>query len=107
MTRGRPHNVGSMSPDWHLREWMDRAGKKQADLVRDLGWTRRKASEVYNGEQQYKRDMVGEVSVWLGIEPYELLLTPHRAEQLKNFERAAIAISAALPPLPSTQGRSG
>lgn len=93
------HDAGEMNPDWHLQEWMDAAGKKQADLVRDLGWTRRKASEVYNGDQPYKRDMLNEVAAWLTLEPYELLLTPARAAQLKHFERAAVAIAAALPPL--------
>lgn len=100
------HNATVMAPDWYVREWMDAAGKKQADLVRDLGWTRRKASEVYNGDQPYKREMVNEVSTWLGIEPYELLISPARAAQLRNFERAAIAISAALPPTHDAVGRS-
>lgn len=94
------HDAGDMTPDWHLQEWMDAAGKKQADLVRDLGWTRRKASEVYNGDQPYKRDMLNEVAAWLAIEPYELLLSPARAAQLRHFERAAVAIAAALPPQP-------
>lgn len=92
------HDAREMTPDWHLQEWMEAAGKKQADLVRDLGWTRRKASEVFNGDQPYKRDMLNEVAGWLALEPYELLLSPGRAAQLRHFERAAVAIAAALPP---------
>jgi len=97
--RRAKHDTRDMAPDWHLQEWMEAAGKKQADLVRDLGWTRRKASEVYNGDQPYKREMLNEVAEWLKLEPYELLISPARAAQLRHFERAAVAIAAALPPL--------
>ncbi|NBW06948.1 MAG: hypothetical protein EBR82_02855 [Caulobacteraceae bacterium] len=80
--------------DWHLQEWMGWAEKIQADLVRELGWTKRKASEVYNGEQQFKRDTVLEIAKWLGIAPYELLMRPSEALQLRQFRSAAFAIAA-------------
>jgi len=93
-----------MKADWYLREWMAHAKKRQVDLIKDLGWTRRKASELYNGQQPYKREAVNEVSDWLNIEPYELLMTPEEALQLRHLRQAAIAIAAAQkPPLSSTQ----
>lgn len=87
-------NAQMTETDWYLREWMVLLGKRQADLVRDLGWTRRKASEVYNGDQPYKREIVNELAKWLGLKPYEMLMTPERANRLRQIEQAAHAIAA-------------
>lgn len=84
-----------MDRDWHLKSWMALAKKRQADLIKDLGWSRRKASEVFNGDQSYKREIVNEVSEWLQIEPYELLMPPQDALQLRQLRSAAMAIAAA------------
>lgn len=86
-----------MSGDWFLQEWMAKRDKRQADLVRELGWTRRKASELYNGDQPYKRDVVNEIARWLQIEQYELLMPPAEAEQLRQVRQAALAIAAREP----------
>lgn len=83
-----------MVKDWYIKEWMAHCKKRQADLIRELGWQRRKASEVFNGDQAYKRETVNELSEWLGIEPYELLMPPSEALQLRQFKMAAIAIAA-------------
>lgn len=85
---------------------MTLGGKIQADLVRELGWTKRKASEVFNGDQQYKRDMVNELSEWLSIEPFELLMRPIEASKLRELRQVAEAIvstsaKAVDPALPS------
>ena len=95
---GASHNAGMAQTDWFVQEWMALADKKQADMIRELGWTRRKASEVYNGEQPYKRDLVNEVSGWLGIEPFELLMPPAEALQLRQLRDAAYAIASHSPP---------
>ena len=87
----------TMSDDWFLQDWMARRDKRQADLVRELGWTRRKASELYNGDQPYKRDVVNEVARWLQIEQYELLMPPVEADQLRQVRQAALAIAAREP----------
>lgn len=83
-----------MTKDWHLKSWMALAQKRQADLIKDLGWSRRKASEVYNGDQSYKREIVNEVADWLQVEPYELLMAPDDALQLRQLRSAAFAIAA-------------
>lgn len=82
--------------DWRLQAWMAFRAKRQADMVRDLGWSRRKASEVYNGDQQYKRDLVNELAAWLQLEPYELLLSPEEAIRLRQIREAA-GVIAGLP----------
>jgi transcriptional regulator with XRE-family HTH domain len=80
--------------DWHLREWMQHANRIQADIVRDLGWERSRASKVYTGRQPYTRADVVQLSGWLGIEPYELLMPPHEALALRNLRSAAHQIVA-------------
>lgn len=84
-----------MLRDWFIKEWLAHSNKRQADLVKELGWQRRKASEVYNGDQPYKRETVNEISDWLGIEPFELLMPPEEALQLRQLRSAAFAIAHA------------
>lgn len=67
--------------------------KRQAHLVSDLGWSRRKASEVFNGDQPYKRETVNELSEWLQIEPFELLLPPEEAIALRQLRSSALRIA--------------
>lgn len=93
-----PEHNPAMTGDWFIKEWMALAGKRQANLVAELGWTRRKASEVFNGDQPYKRDLVNEISAWLEIEPFELLMPPDAAFQLRQLREAAVAIAATQQP---------
>gem|GEM_PF-1003194 len=97
-TRRNTHYSG-MESDWHITEWLTYAQKRQADLVNDLGWSRRKASDVCNGVQPYKRDIVNEVAVWLGVEPYELLMSPDEAIRLRHIRQAMLAIAEQPSPL--------
>lgn len=86
------HTQG-VTRDWHLQEWMAYAKKRQAHLVSDLGWSRRRASEVFNGDQPYKRETVNELSDWLQIEPFELLLPPEEAIALRQLRSSALRIA--------------
>ena len=86
-----PHQAES---DWHLRGWMKHLGRKQADLVRDLGWEKARASKVYNSRTEYRRETVNELASWLGIQPFELLMRPEEAMALRQLrETAAIIVS--------------
>lgn len=80
--------------------------KRQAHLVSELGWSRRKASEVFNGDQPYKRDTVNELSDWLGIEPFELLLPPEEAIALRTLRASAMRIVQDMKLKPETRERS-
>jgi transcriptional regulator with XRE-family HTH domain len=80
--------------DWHLKEWAAARGKKQADLVTELGWHSTTAHRLWHGKQPYRRDFVNEAARWLGIEPFELLMPPAEAIALKNIRRSALAIAA-------------
>ncbi|MDB5458125.1 MAG: hypothetical protein JWP92_3710 [Caulobacter sp.] len=85
------------SHGWRLREWMAFRGKRQADMQRDLGWSKGKANEVYNG-QPYSQALVDVLAPWLEIEPYELLMPPTTAMSIRNLKRTAAAIVAESTP---------
>lgn len=72
--------------------------KRQAALVNELGWNKSKANLVWHGKQQYTRATVNEVAAWLDIQPYELLMLPSDALQLRQFRQAALAIAAGQQP---------
>lgn len=83
-----------ISPDWFLQDWMSHLDKIQASMTTELGWNKSKASLVYNGKQKYSRDTVNELSSWLGIEPFELLMPPAEALEIRQLREAALAIAA-------------
>ena len=80
--------------DWFLRDWAKRLGKRQADLVNTLGWTKNSAFKVWHGRQPYSRKTVNQISAWLGIQPYELLMPPERAMALRRLKESAAMIVA-------------
>jgi hypothetical protein len=92
-----PQNRRMASPpeeDWYLQEWMVHFGKRQASLTNELGWDKAKASFVWNGRQPYKKNLVNEIAAWLGIRPYELLMTPRDAMALRRLRQTAVQIAA-------------
>lgn len=102
----------AVSNDWHLRAWAQQAGKRQADLVKELGWHKNAAHRLWHGTQPYRRAEINEVAAWLKIEPYELLMPPHEALQIRRVremvaqEARAIAQTGA-PAEPQPQSRTG
>ena len=76
---------------------MSHFDKRQVALVNELGWNKQKASYLWNGKQPFNRDIINEVASWLGIEPYELLMSPDEAMQLRHLRQAMIAIAAQSP----------
>lgn len=89
----------STQPDWHLQEWLAHFQKRQASLVNELGWNKSKANLVFHGKQPYTRSIINEISAWLGIEPFELLMAPDEALALRQLRMAArtIAANSSLP----------
>ncbi|MDR3514056.1 MAG: hypothetical protein P4L73_20665 [Caulobacteraceae bacterium] len=86
--------IKSSANDWYLREWLQHFGKRQASMVRELGWTKARASYVWHGRIPYTRDVVNEIAGWLGIEQYELLMRPEDALALRNIRQSARQIAA-------------
>lgn len=75
--------------DWFLKEWLGATGKKQADIVKDLDWNKAKISLMANGKQPYTRDEVNELSAYLNLQPFELLLHPQDAMALRQLQASA------------------
>jgi plasmid maintenance system antidote protein VapI len=84
----------STQPDWYLQEWMARFDKKQAALINELGWTRNKANKIWHGRQPYRREIVNEIATWLGIKPFEMLMSPREALALRQLRETAALIVA-------------
>ncbi len=78
--------------DWYLREWMAALDKRQADIVNDLDWNPAKISLMLRGKQQYNRDAVNDLSIYLNLQPFELLMHPDDAMALRRMRAAALAI---------------
>jgi plasmid maintenance system antidote protein VapI len=91
-----PNSTAPTAPSWHIQEWMERKHKKQADIVRELDWERGLTSKVINGKQAFTRDDLLALSEWLGIEPYELLMSPSRADQIRAIEESAMTLAATI-----------
>jgi plasmid maintenance system antidote protein VapI len=80
--------------DWYLKEWMATLGKKQADIVSDLEWNPARISLMLRGKQQYTRDAVNELSAYLNLQPFELLMHPEDAMALRQLRATALRIAA-------------
>lgn len=81
-------------PDWHLQGWMAHFGKRQADIIADLGIERGRVSKIYNGRQPYTRALINQMARWLEIAPYELLMPPAEAIALRRLRETAHMIAA-------------
>jgi transcriptional regulator with XRE-family HTH domain len=75
--------------DWYLKEWLATLGKKQADIVRDLGWNKARISLMLRGKQPYDRDSLNELAAYLNLKPHEMLMHPADAMSLRQLKIAA------------------
>lgn len=80
--------------DWRLQDWMAHFRKRQVDMVHDLGWDKARANFVFHNKQPYRREVVNEISRWLGIKPFELLMRPSEALALRRLRETAALIVA-------------
>lgn len=69
---------------WFIREWAEFAGFSQADAQKVLGWSKAKASDVWNG-QQYNQSIIDELFIHMKARPYELLMHPEEAMALRRI----------------------
>lgn len=79
--------------DWYLREWLSTLRKRQADIARDLDWNKARVSLMLRGEQPYTRDAVNELSAYLNLAPYELLMHPDDAMALRRLRADALKVA--------------
>lgn len=87
MPRGRDTGRGT-GHGWFGAQWLAYYEKYQADLIRDLRWSRAKASDVVTGKQRYNQDIVEELALYLNLHPSELLLHPDDAMANRRLKQA-------------------
>lgn len=84
MARTRPR----LPVGWFLREWMDTLHVRQADMVERAGWSKTTASLLYNCQQDYNPELVRSAADALNVEPWELLMPPELAMQIRRLRQA-------------------
>lgn len=89
MARRKSKPPKQLSHHWYLVEWAERLGVRQKDAIDKLGWSKAQASDLWNGKQRYTEDLVDEVSTWLQIAPYELLMHPDDAHAIRAMRASA------------------
>jgi len=82
--KGKPHHF--------IREWMDYLKLNQAFMIREAGWSKATASQIYNGTQDYSPSVLNSASHVFKVEPYELLMTPERAMAMRRLKESALQI---------------
>jgi transcriptional regulator with XRE-family HTH domain len=89
---------------WYLVEWMAARGLQgrgaQAKMMELTGWSKATMSQLYNGTQDYSPKYIAEAAKALGIEEYELLMPPEKANNLRKLRAAAEQIVSEVPPSP-------
>lgn len=83
--------------DWYLSDWLKTLGKRQVDIERDLEWNKARVSLMARGKQPYDRESVNELSEYLHLRPYELLMHPEDAMALRRLRESALQIAAENP----------
>jgi plasmid maintenance system antidote protein VapI len=81
-----------LSHHWYLAEWAERVGVRQVDAIKKLGWSKAQASDLFTGKQRYTQDLIDEVSAWLQLTPYELLMKPEDAYAIRAMRDSAARI---------------
>jgi transcriptional regulator with XRE-family HTH domain len=76
------------APDWYLRQWMLTLKVTQAKLGRLADIPKATMNAIYHGKTAYYRDLLNTLANALNIEPFELLLPPDRAMEIRSYNRA-------------------
>lgn len=84
----------AIGPDWFLQDWMKARDCTQADLCRELNWSKAKVNDIYHGRTEYYRGIVNPIAWALKVEPWELLLHPADANALKAMQESALRLVA-------------
>lgn len=78
---------------WHLKAWLKRLEKTQAQLANELDMNKAKVSLLVSEKQQYSQEDITILSEFLGLAPYELLMHPDEAMALRRFRASASALA--------------
>lgn len=97
--------MAKISHNWYLGQWLSYYGKKPADMAKELDWNKAKINLTINGKQPYNRNDVEEVSAYLNVFPYELLMPPEDAMAMRRIKSdlALIANGGSVVDFPSAK----
>lgn len=81
---------------WYLNEWMAARGLEgrgaQSRMMEMTGWSKATMSQLFNGTQDYSPKILEDAAKALGVEEFELLITPERANALRQLQATAQTI---------------
>lgn len=81
---------------WYLNEWMAARGLEgrgaQSRMMELTGWSKATMSQLFNGTQDYSPKIIEDAAKALGVEEFELLMSPERANALRQLQATAETI---------------
>lgn len=92
--------------DWYLKQWLQVLGKTQQWVADELDLQKSKISRKASGTTAYDREDINRIAALLHIHPYELLMPPEDAMEIRNLRksiRLAAERRAAYHPQPDDQ----
>ena len=91
----RHYNVGMVarSPGWYLREWLRFKGVTQQWVADELNVQKSMVSRKTTGMTPYDREDIIAIARLLELEPFELLMAPADAMEIRQL-RKSIALAA-------------
>jgi transcriptional regulator with XRE-family HTH domain len=86
------HSRPKRFTNWYLREWMATQEVSQAQLVERTNLSKTAVSLLCDDRQDYRPDIIRDVSLALNIAPYELLMPPKDAMALRRQRQNAVEV---------------
>lgn len=74
--------------DWYLKEWLRALHKTQQWVADQLDIQKSKVSRKASGRTPYDRDDINAIAALLHLQPYELLMHPEDAMEIRNLRKS-------------------
>ncbi len=74
--------------DWYLKEWLRTLGKTQQWVADELDLQKSKISRKASGTTPYDREDVNAIAALLHLHPYELLMHPEDAMEIRTLRKS-------------------
>lgn len=88
------HSRPTRYTNWYLRDWMRVLHVRQRDIVERTDLTKTAVSLLCSDRQDYTPAIIRDVSAALNIAPFELLMHPEDAMNLRQLRKDAIRVVA-------------
>lgn len=87
--------MSQIAHDWFLKEWLAAVGESVARLEGETGWTHRIASQLVNRKIRWNRDHLDLAAKALRVAPFELLMHPDDAMNIRKLKAAETKLRVA------------